>query len=129
MTAFYMDTSAIIKRYVSEVGPAWITALAQPAVGNIIIIARLTTVEGCSVLARLQRLKHLTATDGNRLRNDFLVHADHEYLTVAIDDTILKRSCDLVAKYPLRALDAIQLAYALEATTALGEALTFLSQR
>ena len=122
-----MDTSAIIKRYVSEVGTAWITALAQPVAGNITIIARLTTVEGCSVLARLQRLKQLSATDGNRLRNDFLVHADKEYLTVAIDDSVLKRACDLVAKYPLRTLDAIQRACALEATTVLGEALTFLS--
>src|SRR5688500_17589268 len=101
MTAFYIDTSAIIKRYVSEVGTAWITALAPPSAGNIIIIARLTTVEGCSVLARLQRLKHLSTTDGSRLRNDFLVHADKEYLTVVIDDSVLKRACNLVTKYPL----------------------------
>lgn len=125
MTAFFMDTSAIIKRYVSEVGTAWVTSQTQPAAGNISVIARLTIVEACSVLSRLQRLKHLTSSDATRLRSDFLVHADKEYLTVAIDDVVLSRACDLVAKYPLRALDAIQLACALEATIALGETLTF----
>jgi predicted nucleic acid-binding protein len=56
MTSFFMDTSAIVKRYVSEVGTAWITAQARPTAGNIIVIARLTTVEVCSTLTRLQRL-------------------------------------------------------------------------
>jgi len=126
MTAFFMDTSAVIKRYVAEVGSNWVTALTQPAAGHVIVISRLTTVEVCSALARLQRLKQLASSDGARLRADFLSHADLEYLTIPVDDAVLGRARDLVAKYPLRALDAVQLACSLEAATGLGEALTFL---
>ena len=126
MTAFFMDTSAVIKRYVAEVGSTWVTALAHPAASHVIIISRLTTVEVCSVLARLQRLKQLASNDGARLRADFLSHADLEYLTIPVDDAVLSRARDLVAKHPLRALDAVQLACALEAAIGLGESLTFL---
>lgn len=90
------------------------------------MISRLTTVEACSALARLQRLKQLASNDGARLRADFLSHADLEYLTIPVDDAVLSRARDLVAKHPLRALDAVQLACALEAAIGLGEALTFL---
>lgn len=58
MTSFFMDTSAIIKRYVAEVGSTWLTALAQPPAGHVIVISRLATVEACSALARLQRLNN-----------------------------------------------------------------------
>ncbi len=126
MTALFMDTSAVIKRYVAEVGSTWVTALTQPSTGHVMIIARLATVEVCSALARLQRLKQLASSDGTRLRTDFLFHADTEYLTIPVDDAVLGRARDLVARYPLRALDAVQLACALEAANGLGEPLTFL---
>ena len=121
-----MDTSAVVKRYVSEAGSAWVTSLAAPETGNVLVISRLATVEVCSVLARLQRSNKLPSSDSTRLRIDFLSHVDTQYLTITVDDDTLLRARDLVPKYPLRTLDAIQLACALEATTALDEALTFL---
>ncbi len=127
MAALYADTSAIVKRYVSEIGSGWMTAQAFSTVGNVVIISRLTTVEVCSTLARLQRANQIANTDGARLKADFLVHADKEYLTVPLDDAVLVRARDLVSKHPLRTLDAIQLACALEAASGLGESLTFLS--
>jgi len=126
MTAFFMDTSAIVKRYVAEIGSNWVTSLTAPETDNIIMISRLTTVEVCSVLARLQRSNKLPSSDGTRLRADFLSHVDTQYLTITVDDEALGKARDLVPKYPLRTLDAIQLACALEAVTALGETLTFL---
>ena len=127
MAALFSDTSAIVKRYVSEIGSGWMTAQTSPTVGNVIIISRLTTVEVCSTLARLQRANQISTTDGAHLKADFLVHADKEYLTVPIDDAVFVRARDLVSKHPLRTLDAIQLACALEAASGLGEPLTFLS--
>jgi hypothetical protein len=44
-----------------------------------------------------------------------------EYITVALDDPVLQRASDLLTKYLLRSLDALQLACAIEATRVLGE--------
>lgn len=52
MTAYFFDSSAIVKRYVPEVGSDWIRAIADPAADNLLIISRLTWVEVLSALAR-----------------------------------------------------------------------------
>jgi uncharacterized protein len=127
MTNFFMDTSALAKRYVAEIGSGWIKALTSPAVGNVVVIAYLTTVEMCSVLSRLQRSKHISVVDGTHLRTEFLRHTDTEYIMVPVEDMVLISARDLVAKYPLRTLDAIQLACAIAGANKLGEPLTFLS--
>ena len=110
-----MDTSALAKCYVVEVGSGWITILTQPSVGNVIVIAR------------LQRTKHIAPIAGIRLRANFLGHTRKEYLMVPINDVVIDRARDLVSKYPLRTLDATQLACAIEASIVLSETLTFIS--
>jgi predicted nucleic acid-binding protein len=127
MTTYFMDTSALGKRYMAEIGSGWTTTQAQPTSGNLVLISDLTTVEVCSALARKQRLKQLSASDGALLRGEFLTHVDEEYLAIPVDGPVLARARDLVARYPLRTLDAVQLASALEATAILGEPLTFVS--
>jgi predicted nucleic acid-binding protein len=122
-----MDTSALGKRYMTEIGSSWITTQTQSATGNIILISELTTVEVCSALSRKQRLKQLSATDNAQLRGEFLTHVDEEYLAFPVDALILARDRDLVNKHPLRTLDAVQLASALEAIVVLNEPLTFVS--
>lgn len=55
MGIYSLDTSAVVKRYVSETGSAWINALCDPASGNSLHIARITAVEVVSALARRNR--------------------------------------------------------------------------
>ncbi|HVC81812.1 MAG TPA: hypothetical protein VNL35_15070 [Chloroflexota bacterium] len=45
MSAYYRDTSALVKRYAREAGTEWATALLDPAAGNIIYTVRLTGPE------------------------------------------------------------------------------------
>ncbi len=127
MTIFYMDTSALGKRYMAEIGSGWIIKQTRPAAGNVILISDLTTVEVCSALARKRRLKQLSAADGARLRGEFLTQVDEEYLALAVDAPVLARARNLVDKHPLRTLDAVQLASALEAIAVFGEPLSFVS--
>jgi predicted nucleic acid-binding protein len=54
-------------------------------------------------------------------------HVKSEYLALPLDDPVLVRARDLVTRYPVRTLDAIQLASALEASITLGESMTFIS--
>ena len=53
--AYFFDSSALVKRYVAEIGSTWIESLIDPQTGNRLIIARITWVEVLSALARLQR--------------------------------------------------------------------------
>ena len=55
VTAYFLDSSALVKRYVAEVGTAWIQAMTVPAARNALLIARITWVEVLSALIRRQR--------------------------------------------------------------------------
>lgn len=63
MTAYYLDASALSKRYVQETGTAWVRALVTPAAGHALLTARITMVEIYSVLARRKREGSVPAAD------------------------------------------------------------------
>jgi len=113
VTAFFADTSAIAKRYVTERGSAWVNSWIEPSASHLIIISDLTKVEMVSVLARRRRENAITADEFRLLQNAFLLHVDTQYVAVSIQDNILAQARRLLDGYPLRALDAIQLACAL----------------
>jgi hypothetical protein len=45
MAAFFFDTSGIVKRYVQEIGTAWVQHTANPTPGNVVYLARISAVE------------------------------------------------------------------------------------
>jgi hypothetical protein len=127
LSNYYVDTSALAKRYLAERGSAWVLSWVEPPAGNIIIISELTAVELFSVLARRYREGALSSTNVAALQADFLFHLQNEYLTVPLDQVVLIRARQLVGQYPLRSLDAIQLACALHALTILQDTIIFVS--
>lgn len=52
MTAYFFDSSAIVKRYLNEVGSSWVTSLADLAAGNDVYLARIAFVEVISAITR-----------------------------------------------------------------------------
>jgi uncharacterized protein len=44
MRTFYLDSSALAKRYLTEIGSAWVTTLVDPARGNTIVVAEITDI-------------------------------------------------------------------------------------
>jgi uncharacterized protein len=127
LSTYFVDTSAIAKRYVVENGTGWVRGLIQPAAGNVTTISELTTVELFSLLARKRREGVLSAVQIGQVQQTFLSHVRGEYLVVLLDSAIVAHARDLVNKYPLRSLDAIQLASAMHVQHLLGEPLTFIS--
>ncbi len=127
MTVYFMDSSAISKRYMLESGSSWITSLVVPTAGHVTIISELAIVEVSSALARKQRLTQISSAEAAQNRLDLLLHVDKAYIAIPLEVKILRWASELVGKYPLRSLDAIQLACAVEAAAILGEPLTFLS--
>ncbi|HEX3052065.1 MAG TPA: type II toxin-antitoxin system VapC family toxin [Aggregatilineaceae bacterium] len=112
MTVYFADTSALAKRYISETGSAWVRSWTDQAAQHVVVISALTTVEFVSLLARRQREGHLSPADLNKLRKDFLFHVRHQYRVIRVQRDVLARAQQLIIQYPLRTLDAMQLASA-----------------
>lgn len=127
MNVYFVDTSALAKRYLDEVGSAWTLAWIEPPADNIVVVSELASIEMFSLFARRQREGKLTSLNASSLRVDFLLHVEQEYLTVLLDSAIVRQAQNLVTNYPLRTLDAIQLACALQAVSTLGTSMTFVS--
>lgn len=124
---YFVDTSGLAKRYINEQGSSWVINWIAPAAGNIIIVSAITSVEMFSVFARREREKAISPGLSRIVRNDFLFHLENEYLSIEIDSFILARSRDLINTYPLRTLDALQLACAIHAKTSLNAPIAFIS--
>jgi predicted nucleic acid-binding protein len=127
MSNYYIDTSALAKRYLTEIGSTWVSTLANPAAGNVIVVCDLTAVEFFSTLARRQREGTVTPANALILQTRFLADFEREYLSVPLEGIVLSRARDLLTRYPLRSLDSIQLASASEAVSVLGEPMIFVT--
>jgi uncharacterized protein len=127
LSTFFVDTSALGRRYLPEIGTTWTRSWITPTAGNVIIICDLTPIEMFSLLARRQREKSVSIEDVETAQKDVLLHVEKEYLSVTLEPDVLMQARILVGKHTLRTLDAIQLSCALKATATLEEVMTFVS--
>ncbi len=127
MSTYFVDTSALAKRYIAETGSSWVLSWVEPPANNVIVVSELAIVEMHSLFARRQREGKLSLTSIYSLRVDFLLHFENEYLSVPIEGSILKHAQHLITNYTLRTLDAIQLACALHAENILSVSMNFVS--
>jgi predicted nucleic acid-binding protein len=127
LSHLFVDTSALAKRYVVETGSHWVRSWIFPKHRNSIIVSAISNVEMASLLMRREREKSITKAERIRILNNFLRHLDRQYQVIELDDVLFDRARGLLVKYPLRALDALQLASALEAARILQVRPTFLS--
>jgi predicted nucleic acid-binding protein len=115
----YADTSALVKRYVGEVGTIWVRrALARP-VRQSIYTALLAQPEVLSALQRKVREGTLAAAEAQRLARRVQRHFASRYRLVAITPARVTQANALIQAYPLRAYDALHLACAIAVRDAL----------
>jgi uncharacterized protein len=55
VSRYFLDSSALVKRYVVAAGTAWIVSLLARSMGNSVLIAQVTPVEVLSAVMRRQR--------------------------------------------------------------------------
>ncbi len=118
MIAYFLDSSALVKRYIPETGSTWVRQLTDPQIGNKLFIARITWVEVLSALARREREGSLTSTDRTLIVQRFRSGLNNQYQVIELDSTLAETAGQLVNQYPLRAYDAVQLASVLLLQTA-----------
>ena len=104
MSDYFLDSSALVKRYLTETGSDWVRALADPGTGNTIVVAGITRVEVAAALAGRHR-----APDGVSLfERDaavylLLEHFEMEYGIAPLDPEIIGRAVPLTQTHYLPA--------------------------
>src|SRR4029079_17872549 len=119
MTHFFLDSSALIKRYIVEAGTNWLNSIVAQSAGNTLVIAHITKAEIVSGLMRRKREGSISAQLAHTTRQVIDLHASREYTLVALTEPIVLWAEDLLEHYPLRAYDSIQMASALESNARL----------
>lgn len=109
MAAFFFDSSGIVKRYVQETGTGWVQAIADPATGNVIYLARITVVEVTSAIARRQRGGSIAPPDAAAVLTRFRQDVAQEYRLIEVTPTLLAAAEVIAETHALRAYDAVQL--------------------
>lgn len=110
MGIYTLDTSAVVKRYVSETGSVWINILCDPGSGNSLHIARITAVEVVSALARRHRKGDIDQTNFDTVVARFQFDLRTQYEVVEIGPSLVDEAMRFAMTHALRGYDAIQLA-------------------
>ena len=113
MTTYYLDTSALIKRYIDEVGSIWLRTQLSIQPQPSLIIVHLAIVKVTRALTRRRRENVLTSTEYQQIQNIFRSDCLNEYNIATAIGNIISRANQLLEKHPLRAYDAIHLATAI----------------
>jgi uncharacterized protein len=114
VSAYFFDSSALVKRYASEVGTGWVKSIAEDN-NNSIYIAQITIVEVIAAIERRKRRNppEITAADASAAARSFRADALTRYLKVNISNSLIEDATNVAEKHGLRAYDAVQLAAAL----------------
>ena len=112
-TAYFVDSSALVKRYVRETGTAWVRGITRRRSSTVIYIALITAVEVTSAIAR-RRGATLSAAQASSLLSRFRQHLAGRYLPSQITPALVSDAMTLANTHRLRAYDAVQLAAALD---------------
>jgi uncharacterized protein len=113
MDCNFFDSSALVKRYTSEIGSTWVESLLDPSAANLIYIAGIAPVEVVSAITRRQRGGSFSLTDAQSAIAHFRSFIQTSCRIVPIDEILISQAMDLAEKYVLRGYDAVQLAAAL----------------
>jgi len=113
MSAYYFDSSALVKYYAQEVGTTWVSGLIDAQPSNEIFTALITGAEIVAAIKRRERMNLITASDVSAVlalfRNQFRIR----FKAFRTSDVVVDRAMNLAETHNLRGYDAIQLASAL----------------
>jgi uncharacterized protein len=124
---YFLDTSALAKRYVVELGSKWINDLSP----NEFIVATIVYAEMYSAITRQFRGGSISSDDYADALKIFDYDMENHFLLIEVDKSLFQQAGKLAQLYPLRGYDSVQLACAIKANDLLMkvgvEPLTFLT--
>jgi predicted nucleic acid-binding protein len=121
MPVLYLDTSALLKRYVQEAGSQELRSAWEDF--DLTGAVRIVQAEMAAALVKARRVGWLEAADAQKAWSEFL--GDWRRLTLLeANAQVVQRAGELAWTYPLRGYDAIHLAAALIWQDGIGEPVT-----
>ena len=114
MADYFLDTSALVKRHVIEVGSGWVLSLVHAKATHDLYIARVTAVEITSAITRRQNGGYLSRAQAGAMLGHFRRHLDQRYHVIELTPARFDQAMRAARKHGLRAYDAVQLAVALD---------------
>jgi predicted nucleic acid-binding protein len=122
MALIYLDTSALLKRYIQETGSHELNSIWDNY--EYSATSLVTKAEMGAALAKVVRHGVVDHSSAQEAWKQFLM--DWQGLTlVRVDQKLVNMAADLTWQYPLRGFEAIQLASALSWQDLLEEPVTF----
>jgi uncharacterized protein len=113
MSAYYFDSSALVKYYAYETGTNWVRGLINAHPANEIIVALVTGAETVAAITRRKNTHMISAAEAARAIAAFKIQFRNQFNAVRVTDTVVNDAMLLAEKHGLRGYDAIQLASAL----------------
>ena len=105
----YLDTSALVKLYVQELGSDAVRSSVLGA--DVTATSIMSYAEARATFARLRREQRVN-DDALALLKNQLLEDWPRYLVVATDESLIRRAGDLAEAFALRGYDSVQLAAA-----------------
>lgn len=122
MSIAYLDSSALVKQYIAEVGSDWVKSLLTLDRTPTVFTSNITVVEATCAFARRRREGTLSSQDHAQVLAAFDYDITYRYNILDVDPMVVEIARQLANRHPLRAYDAVQLATAWLANQELVEA-------
>jgi uncharacterized protein len=110
MAVYFLDSSALVKRYLNEAGSSWLSGLFAPNLNHDFFIAIVASVEVISAVTRRSRGGGISTTDAIAVCTQFKSDLQLDYQIVEITESVIDSAIVLAETHGLRGYDAIQLA-------------------
>lgn len=119
----YLDTSALVKKYVAEEGTESMVTIVQ---NSVIVTSRLTYPEILSAFVRRSRAGDITSNKSKEILKDF--ESDWDCFTILdIHEELLPIVKHIIEKYSMKEADSIHLSSALWLKNIIREDIAFVA--
>jgi hypothetical protein len=110
----YLDSSAVVKVYLDEVGSDWVETICLQNSEGEIGISQIAGAEVVAAINRRHRTGDIDTTTLETALDAFESDFSHFFVRIPVSLAIIQRAMSLLRRHPLRGYDAVQLATALE---------------
>ena len=110
----YFDSSALVKRYLAEIGSTWVQARCGDPT-HVIVIADLARAEIAAAFARKLREGAISRAEYLAARKKLADDVQQRFQVIPVTPQRIDEAIELTANRPLRGYDAVHLACALHA--------------
>jgi len=109
MPVYYLDTSVLVKYYVTEPGSAWVRQLIDEE-ENILVSTEITIAEVSAALAVIARVGRTLSRQRDEFWMKFKRDLLRRYELLPTHRAIINHAAELCQQHPLRGFDAVHLA-------------------